>query len=375
MLEIGKSKILSTPCLDGVASNSDLSTQINVPSGGTAPILDSDFEINGALQGDQIISAKLTGVNLFDQDGAYNSITSSIKDLGTNKFDITLDTTINLNTTDRYSNVLPTIIVSPINNSVNWNSYDYCDFYVSKLVNPPTGSQLAALFTAYDNLINAGILQKAKGGIWFIIGGNAADHALNGVAPFTNRHSGYLQYVGSPTHDSNGITTNGTTSGILTRTNSNQFELSSQQISIYKRNTTIISSATAIAFGFNLATSAGIYFRPNINGTNGTANCLGGNFTVSGAATANNGLLTVANEGNTADFHRNGTIIASGGGGGNDWYGSMAVGFGTSTSNAINNPSPVDCSYIYHGEALSDLQEIDHYNIIQALQVAYSRNV
>jgi hypothetical protein len=54
----------------------------------------------------------------------------------------------------------------------------------------------------------------------------------------------------------------------------------------------------------------------------------------------------------------------------------MCVG-GTLSANgvSITQASINECCYIYLGEALSDSQEVDHYNIVQSLQTEFSRQV
>jgi hypothetical protein len=62
-VESGSSNLFSAP--DGTASNSDASFTLSVPSGGTAPIPDSQINVNGNNEGN-VISVKPINVNLTD---------------------------------------------------------------------------------------------------------------------------------------------------------------------------------------------------------------------------------------------------------------------------------------------------------------------
>lgn len=57
--------IKKTSCPDGTAVNSDASFTLPVPSGGTAPIPDSQINVNGVNEGD-VVSVKAINVNLTD---------------------------------------------------------------------------------------------------------------------------------------------------------------------------------------------------------------------------------------------------------------------------------------------------------------------
>lgn len=146
MLEIGKSKILSTPCVDGIASNSDNSTQINVPSGIAVPIPDSQFDVNSSPIG-LIISAKTTGVNLKDQDN--NTITPSGIITNGNKFDIEIN------------RVLPNGIAFQYPIYTQWSSYRPGDIgeriqngWTNDLVNPPYPKVVSELDYSNPNFFN-----------------------------------------------------------------------------------------------------------------------------------------------------------------------------------------------------------------------------
>jgi hypothetical protein len=363
---------------DSTITNSDSTYDVDVKATESLSLPDSQINVNSVDSGD-VVSVKTIDVNLEDSLGAPvvptsvglvgNTLTIEVPS-GGGSYDI--------DTTDRFGNVLPTIIVSA-DTTLNWNSYDFADVYLSRLVNPPTGAQLTALYTFFDDLITAGVFQKATS-IHPIIGGTADDHKWNARYPYDKSNSPNLKYFGSPTHNANGISTNGTTNLIQTCFMPKNLPLNNKQVSIYKRNQTFNPAANQMYFqaGANNPIFFSIFHLTN--------NTLGLNTdstffqTTAITAAESQGLISLrrnaASGTNAQSLLRNGTILRSSTSAFQaETDAEINIGGGVFGSTTIVNGCPLDCSYVYIGEALTSTQETDHYNIVQAIQTAFSRNV
>jgi hypothetical protein len=279
-----------------------------------------------------------------------------------------------IDTTDRLGNILPTIIVSA-DTTLNWNSYDYADLYLSRLVNPPTGAQLTAVYTFFDNLITAGILQKAFA-IFPIIGGTADDHKWNGRYPFDNEMSAKLNYMGSPTHNANGISTNGTNQLIRTSIMSANLKLNNKQMSIYKRNQSTAIARTWFASGDpnNFINSFGL--QGYYSDTKAYCTADGAGFNIAQTSGGTDGLHTIRRSGGTtSNYLIDGSVVASSTSASVVTGQEFVIGGQLTLNQAITLASAIDCSYIFIGDALTNTEEADHYTIVQALQTALSRQV
>jgi hypothetical protein len=107
-----------------------------------------------------------------------------------------------IDTTDRFGNVLPTIIVSA-NTTLNWNSYDYADLFLSRESLWGGSTIENALIDLVDDLVSAGLWTKIIN-LHPHIGTTANNHAWNLKYPFNKRTSFYELYSGT-THDSDGV--------------------------------------------------------------------------------------------------------------------------------------------------------------------------
>jgi hypothetical protein len=368
---------------DSTITNSDSSYDVDVKATESLSLPDSQINVNSVDSGD-VVSVKTIDVNLEDSLG--DPVTPTSVGLVGNTLTIEVASgggSYDIDTTDRFGNVLPTIIVSA-NTTLNWNSYDFADLYLNRLVNPPTGAQLTAVYTFFDDLISAGIFQKASA-IYPIIGGTADDHKWNARYPFDAENAFKLRYLGSPTHDANGITTNGSTNLIKCGVSGHLLPTGNKQFSIYRRNQYDTSVA---GHGRNgSGTSNSCYFGLGYSGSsagqlfgsvdNGTATILTGQL-----ASETDGLQTIKRINNATaarslqywqnDIELSSSSIALQA----EQFMEMCVG-GTLSANgvSITQASINECCYIYLGEALSDSQEVDHYNIVQSLQTAFSRQV
>jgi hypothetical protein len=354
---------------DSSVENSDATYSVDVLAEGSLILPDSQINVNSVDSGD-VVSVKTIDVNLEDSLGAPvvptsvglvgNTLTIEVPS-GGGSYDI--------DTTDRFGNVLPTIIVSA-NATLDWNSYDFADLYLSRLLNPPTGAELTAVYTFFDDMITAGVFQKSNC-IGLIIGGSNVDHSWNARYPFDKRNSGILQYIGSPTHSSTGIETNGTTSAAYVSMGTTLMDFRDKQISCYVRVANDGALSTSVSFGAGTGNS-GIKMCPRAFGSTPQYFAEGGAI---GSPTNKDGFISLKNLSGTGQAYHNGVSIGTNSSASVDMI--CPIGFGAQilAAGTIDRPCPINFSYYYFGSALTDTQELDHYNIVQALQVALSRNI
>jgi hypothetical protein len=354
---------------DSTITNSDSTYDVDVKATESLSLPNSQINVNGVDSGD-VVSVKTIDVNLEDSLG--DPVTPTSVGLVGNTLTIEVASgggSYDIDTTDRFGNVLPTIIVSA-NTTLNWNSYDFADLYLSRLLNPPTGAELTAVYTFFDDMITAGVFQKSNG-IGLIIGGSDVDHSWNARYPFDKRNSGILQYIGSPTHSSTGIETNGTTSAAYVSMGSALMDFRDKQISCYVRVANDGAGATSVSFGAGSG-NGGIKMCPRTLGATPQYFAEG---SAIGAPTNKDGFISLKNLSGTGQAYHNGVSIGTNSSASADMM--CPIGFGAQilASGTIDRPCPINFSYYYFGSALTDTQELDHYNIVQALQVALSRNI
>lgn len=289
------------------------------------------------------------------------------------KVEFTPKSSATITSIDRFGNTLPTVVGSG-DITLNWTSYDFADAYIASLTNPPTGSQLTAVYTFFDDMISNNLFQGAQK-IELCIGGNAADHAVNARYPFNNNSSMRSEYIGSPTHNANGVSLNGTTQAVRTNAYARHLNDYDKQVSIYIRNDNFggfIFNAGAAQFtqSFGIWEDAGTSRYRNYNE----------GLTISPFSSGQTGLHSQSRESaTTMRMRRNAsnqpaspyTTTAN--------YQKVGDEFtiGASMSNllAFANFKILNYSYFRVGNALTDAQEVIHYNIVQALQTALGRQV
>jgi hypothetical protein len=254
--------------------------------------------------------------------------------------------------------------------------FDWADIYLSRLANPPTGAQLTALLDFYDDIFAAGIGAKATGGFWLIIGGTANDHSWNSRYAFDNEMSGKLSYMGSPTHNANGISTNGSNQLIRTCIMPSSLKMNNKQMTIYKRNQSAAAANTWFSAGdpHNISTSFGLQGFYSNSRAYWTADGAGVNIAQTSGGT--DGLHTLRRSGGTtANYLIDGSVVASSTSIAQATGQEFVIGGQLSLFQSVGLAAPIDCSYIFIGDALTNTEEADHYTIVQALQTALSRQV
>lgn len=112
-----------------------------------------------------------------------------------------------LDLVDRFGNAFPTKQVTA---NATWDlrtltPYDWADLYLNELTASYSSTITNAVIQLVTDLHNAGVFQL-RTNIYPYLGGNAVDNSLNLRYPFKNFQSGQLKFIGSPTHNSNGVT-------------------------------------------------------------------------------------------------------------------------------------------------------------------------
>jgi hypothetical protein len=283
----------------------------------------------------------------------------------------------NLELVDRFGNALPTKVVD---GNTTWDlrtltPYDWADIYLSRLTNPPTGAQLTAVYTFFTDMISAGIFQGSQK-IELDIGGNAADHSWNARYPFNNNSSMKSEYIGSPTHNANGVSLNGTSQAVRTCAYARYLTDFDKQVSIYVRNNNYggvlfmagLSFYTQ-SFGIYEDAGAGRYRNynegltispfPNIPITGMHSQSRESSTTMrmrqNGVNTSFSPYTTTANYQKVGD--------------------EFIIGAQMTDLLVFQEFKILNYCYFRVGNALTDAQELNHYNIVQALQTALGRQV
>lgn len=334
-------------------------------------ISEIDVIFNDDFQGVADTSIPLS-VNL--TDGLTDITPTSVGLIG-NELDIEIPS-YELDLTDRFGNVFSAVNIQG-NSNVDLRTltpYDFADIYLSTLTNPPTGVQLAAVYTYFNDMASNNLFQGSTK-IDLCIGGNAADHSINARYPFLNNSSNISNFIGSPTHNANGVSLNGLTQAVRTNTYVSYLQDFNKQISIYTRDN-IINPIGGIIFNAGLPNSLtgfgiiqdsrnryyteGIQFGPNLT------NALG--------------LTSLSRESSTVIRYRQNSINLSGSpltaaAIYNKVTDEITIGSYMNQSLVFSNFKEMNYCYFRVGNALTDAQELIHYNIVQALQTAFSRQV
>jgi len=365
-------------CAPGTVSNSGSTYVSSVNSGGTLILPNQTININSTSSG-LIPSVGTIGINLTYSGSGVIVVPTSTSITGRNIDIVTLAPVVssyNVNLVDRFGNDLGT---KPVTANANWDlrtftPYNWADIYISRLTNPPTGSQLTAVYTYFNDMISNNLFQGSTK-IDLCIGGNAADHSINARYPFLNNSSNISNFIGSPTHNANGVSLNGTTQAVRTNTYISYLSDYNKQISIYKRNINfgglpfcVGNQQTAQGFGYFEDAGAGRnrYFAEGLS--------------VGPFATGVNGLWSISRESTTVmKMRRNGANDNSSPYTGAAVYNNVTseIIIGAEMTQALTFSSFNNLNYCYFrvGNALTDAQELIHYNIVQALQTAFSRQI
>ena len=365
---------------DSSVENSDATYSVDVLAEGSLTLPDSQINVNSVDSGD-VVSVKTIDVNLEDSLGAPvvptsvglvgNTLTIEVPS-GSSSFDLDL--------VDRFGNAFPTKQVTA---NATWDlrtltPYDWADLYITLINAGLTTPQEDAIIDFVTDQISSGIWQK-RHVIYPYIGGTSARHAINMRYPFDNVPSGQLTFIGSPTHDANGVTiisgsgiispitpknitannlnvfhycrTNNQTTGFGADWDANQFNATRHYASIRNNTSNNVDFAcgnTAITT-FTSANSDGGW---HMNGASGTGN---------------GRIIRNGNTGTPLSTFTDGGV--------NNNFRVFTMGCTLSPTNTIVNNALRNYAAWAIGERLTDTQMADDYAQWQALQTAFSRQV
>ena len=226
----------------------------SIASGGSSDITapDSTITINSAS-----FSPYPSGStsNILVKDGSGNQVGSKV---GTEW--IVPSTAYDVGTVDRFGNTLLTNSVSA-NTTLNWQTYDYADFFLSKETDWSTSGYTdaqarTAITNLVDGLITDGLWEKLYCFFPFV-GGTAAKHKWNLKNPTTFEQD-ILYFVGSPTHNELGVVMNGSSNVAYINANPRQFKTGYEfNFGCYSQGGT--STANTVDIGYYAAFNSGIH--------------------------------------------------------------------------------------------------------------------
>jgi hypothetical protein len=345
----------------------------NINTSPVARTCNINVEVNGTNEG---IASTLGTIEIDITDGVNTVVPNSVSVVGDTVAIEVPKGEHSIGIIDRFGNALPTIIVSE-NKTIdlrNMSSVDWADEYLSKLTNPPTGAQLTAVYTFFDDMITAGIFQGSQK-IELDIGGNAADHAWNARYPFDNNSSMKSDYVGSPTHDANGVSLNGTSQAVRTNAYVSYLEDYNKEIAIYVRSCPYKDGQYIFNAG-NGYTAQGFTFFQSAGRNRWATEGL----TIAPNTLAILGLNSIGRDSDTTMYMKR-----------NNVHTSFSPFTGTAVYNRVTEEitlgallnknltfasyAEMNYCYLRVGSSLNDTQQTDHYNIVQALQTAFGRQV
>jgi hypothetical protein len=248
---------------------------------------------------------------------------------------------------------------------------DIIDDYWAALTNPPSSATIALINDELEDIINGGIWDDSYIGL--VIGGNAADHAQ-----YVTHPDGLIKmgFIGSPTHNADGISLNGSTQWARTRILSSMLPYDDKEFSIYKRNQrlssgtfeTIIGSISGQPQTYIEMANTGDFFRYAVDSFRNNTSAM--------ILSQTDKLLTVQRTGASAmALYQDTTLINSN---------TVATTYETdrefmvgsqANNGAIQNPGVVDFSYIRFGRALDSTQRAIHATAVQNIQTILARAV
>lgn len=234
-------------------------------------------------------------------------------------------------------------------------------------------TQIAAIQAMVMSFKASGLWWKLRA-IYPFVGGTSETHKYN-LKDSRDLDSCYrLTYVGSPTHDSNGITTGGGSKADtkFTQNMSSKFTLGKLSLSFYSKTESATSEGIDIGATeqIRMAIKIGANAYTEVNCS--AAGALGVSYTALGLFTTSRADSTIKRS-----FYRNGKLITdttSGDSVGGYHDQSILIG-GERFSGANEYPSNRTCAYAAIGYGLTAAEEAAHYTIVQAYQTALGRNV
>jgi hypothetical protein len=248
---------------------------------------------------------------------------------------------------------------------------DIIDDYWAALTNPPSLATIALINDELEDIINGGIWDDSYIGL--VIGGNAADHAQ-----YVTHPDGLIKmgFIGSPTHNADGISLNGSTQWARTRILSSMLPFNDKEFSIYKRNQrlssgtfeTIIGSINSQPQTYIEMHNTNDGFRYGVDSSRVNTSAL--------SLAQTDKLLTVQRTGASAMALYQDTTLIDSSTNATTYETDREFMIGSQANNGvIDRPGVVDFSYIRFGRALDSTQRAIHATAVQNIQTILSRNV
>lgn len=277
--------------------------------------------------------------------------------------------------TDRFGNVLPTIIVTSASPDIDWRSYDFSDKFLSQLASPSQTIQ-DAIANAVDSLIQAGVWETYHA-VFPFVNGTSADHSFNLKYPFANETGIKLWFIGSPTHDANGVTFASINQYLSVSANASFLQMYNDgHFSFYFRSYTPTNNNVEVSFSGDSDEGRWFLNQPNAgSGTNGMSMCSPISQVNPSPALTLTGLWML-NRPSTSILRqiRNGSLdrqITNNSGSQAPFFDSTGV----SWSNIRACSGVKNAALFTIGKGMTSQQEADHYTIWQQFQTDLSRNV
>jgi hypothetical protein len=372
---------------DSTITNSDSSYDVDVKATESLVLPDSQINVNGVDSGD-VVSVKTIDVNLEDSLGAPvvptsvglvgNTLTIEVPS-GGGSYDLDL--------VDRFGNAFPTKQVSA---NATWDlrtltPFDFADMFLNQLTAPSSTIQ-TAIIDLVDDLNAAGLWNEFYT-IHPLVNGNANDHALNLKYPFRKSSANLARFQGSPTHNANGLTTNGSNNAMIIPLIPDQFANGGDRfaVSVYSRTDGASGGTLNTDIGGvsnNLVEITRIMIRTSANYQDAVMGGGGSVYVHNNAYTGSAlGLFSTYLGGATDGLARNGVNLT---GGINSKSPSQqptqfsAICVGGQWSGGTNAPqwnTARNYAYAASMKAWSLAQEVDHYNAVQTFQTTLGRQV
>lgn len=281
-------------------------------------------------------------------------------------------TEVEAETTDRYGNILPTIIITPESPTINWKSYDYADAFLAQMTSP-TSSDETDIHQLTEDLASIGTLSKF---VWLApyIGGNAADHSINLCYPYL-KGGNRIKFIGSVVHNSDGVQGG---ANVYAKNSVCISDLDPEDFSmgLYSLDSALTSVAVMeMGFGGGYGFLIGLYLgnHASLGGSPYFSNQSYGN-KLSFSLTNASGQFDCVLSNSRRAVARNGAVIASG---------TSTLGFSTFPfenltflaygAEPVGNTRKIALHYV--GQHFSDTEIADNYAAFQAFQTSRGREV
>jgi len=253
---------------DSVIENSDASYTANVKATEGLILPDQTIEVNTVNEG----SIPSVGTIEIDITDGTNPVTPNDVTIVGRKVTVEVPSgggVYDLDLVDRFGNAFPTKQVTA---NATWDlrtltPYDFADIFLSRITSP--SAAIVQAITEY-------VADCVAGGIWEdlvdirpMVTTDSTSFVLNLKYPFLNESGGLGQIVGSPTINSNGVTTNGSSNGIIFPFNQQEYG-SALGFSIYSRTSGASANNASYDIGNELGSAiTGISIKRSSNVTAG----------------------------------------------------------------------------------------------------------